>query len=140
RPSADYIRVLRQQLPRDFPGTQFAFQPADIVSQILNFGLPSPIDVQIIGEDTKGNFEIAQRMVQRIRQIPGAADVHVQQALNQPVVFVDVDRTKAQEMGFTQANVASNTLVGLATSFQTAPSFWISPQGVNYSVVTQTPQ
>jgi multidrug efflux pump subunit AcrB len=86
------------------------------------------------------NFEIAQRMVKRIRQIPGAADVHVQQALDEPVVFVDVDRTKAQEMGFTQTAVANNTLVGLTTSFQTAPSFWISPQGVNYSVITQTPQ
>jgi multidrug efflux pump subunit AcrB len=140
RPSADYIRGLRLQLPREFPGTQFFFQPADIVGQILNFGLPSPIDVQIIGADMQGNFKIANRMVDRIRQIPGAADVHVQQALNEPVVFVDVDRTKAQEMGFTQASVASNTLVGLATSFQTAPSFWLSPQGVNYSVVTQTPQ
>jgi multidrug efflux pump subunit AcrB len=140
RPSADYVRALRDQLPREFPGTQFFFQPADIVGQILNFGLPSPIDVQIIGGDMKDNFDIANRMVQRIRQIPGSADVHVQQVLNQPVVFVDVDRTKAQEMGFTEASVASDTLVGLATSFQTAPSFWLSPQGVSYSVVTQTPQ
>jgi multidrug efflux pump subunit AcrB len=140
RPTADYIRILRRQLPKEFPGTQFYFQPADIISQILNFGLPSPIDVQIIGADMTGNFEIAQRMVRRIRQIPGAADVHVQQALDEPVVFVDVDRTKAREMGFTQTDVASNTLVGLTTSFQTAPSFWISPQGVNYSVITQTPQ
>jgi len=140
RPSVEYIRLLRQRLPKEFPGTQFFFQPADIVGQILNFGLPSPIDVQIIGADMQENFKIANRMVERIRQIPGAADVHVQQALNEPIVFVDVDRTKAQEMGFTQANVASDTLVGLATSFQTAPSFWLSPQGVNYSVVTQTPQ
>jgi len=140
RPSADYVRVLRYQLPREFPGTQFFFQPADIVGQILNFGLPSPIDVQIIGADMERNFDIGNRMVERIRQIPGAADVHVQQALNQPVVFVDVDRTKAQGMGFTQANVANDTLVGLATSFQTAHSFWLSPEGVNYSVVTQTPQ
>jgi len=140
RPTADYIRALRHQLPREFPGTQFSFQPADIVTQILNFGLPSPIDVQIIGADIKGDFAIANRMVERIRRIPGAADVHVQQALNEPVVYVDVDRIKAQEMGFTQATVANDTLVGLATSFQTAPSFWMSPQGVNYSVVTQTPQ
>jgi multidrug efflux pump subunit AcrB len=140
RPSADYIRVLRRQLPKEFPGTQFFFQPADIVSQILNFGLPSPIDVQIIGADMTRNFEIANRMVERIRRIPGAADVHVQQALNEPILFVDVDRTKAQEMGFTQTDVANNTLVGLTTSFQTAPSFWVSPEGVNYTVVTQTPQ
>jgi len=110
------------------------------VGQILNFGLPSPIDVQIIGDDMKGNFDVANQMVERIRQIPGAADVHVQQVLNQPVVFVDVDRTKAQEMGFTETTVANDTLVGVATSFQTAPSFWLSPQGVSYSVVTQTPQ
>jgi len=140
RPTADYIRALRRELPKDFPGTQFYFQPADIVSQILNFGLPSPIDVQIVGANMQENFEIAQRMVKRIRQIPGAADVHVQQALDEPVVFVDVDRIKAREMGFTQTDVASNTLVGLTNSFQTAPSFWISPQGVNYSVITQTPQ
>ncbi|HVN82007.1 MAG TPA: efflux RND transporter permease subunit [Terriglobia bacterium] len=139
-PTADYIRMLRRQLPKEFPGTQFSFQPADIVSQILNFGLPSPIDVQIVGANMTENFEVAQQMVERIRQIPGAADVHVQQALNEPVVYVDVDRTKAQGMGFTQTQVASNTLVALATSFQTAPSFWISPQGVNYSVITQTPQ
>ena len=140
RPSMDYVRLLRHRLPREFTGTQFFFQPADIVGQILNFGLPSPIDVQIVGADMEKNFEIANRMVERIRQIPGAADVHVQQALNEPMVFVDVDRTKSQQMGLTQANVASDTLVGLATSFQTAPSFWISPEGVNYSVVTQTPQ
>ena len=140
RPSEEYIRALRHLLPKEFPGTQFFFQPADIVGQILNFGLPSPIDVQLIGADMQKNLAIANQMVERIRRIPGAADVHVQQAMNEPVVFVDVDRTKAREMGFTQADVASDTLVGLTTSFQTAPSFWLSPQGVNYNVVTQTPQ
>ncbi len=140
RPSAEYIRQLRHLLPREFPGTQFFFQPADIVGQILNFGLPSPIDVQLIGADMRNNLAIAHQMVRRIRQVPGAVDVHVQQELNEPVVFVDVDRTKAREMGFTQAEVANDALVSLTTSFQTAPSFWLSPQGVNYSVVTQTPQ
>jgi multidrug efflux pump subunit AcrB len=96
--------------------------------------------VQIIGADMERNLTIANQMVERIRRIPGATDVHVQQVLNEPVVFVDVDRTKAREMGFTQADVANDALVGLTTSFQTAPSFWLSPQGVNYSVVTQTPQ
>ncbi len=86
------------------------------------------------------NYKIANEMVSRIRQIPGAADVHIQQALDEPLVRVDVDRTKAQQMGFTQANVAGDALVALTTSFQTAPSFWLSPQGVSYSVVTQTPQ
>ena len=140
RPSLEYIRDLRRNLPKQFPGTQFFFQPADIVGQILNFGLPSPIDIQLVGADMAGNYNIANEMVARIRQIPGTADVHIQQALDQPLVKVDVDRTKAQEMGFTQANVAGDALVALTTSFQTAPSFWLSPQGVSYSVVTQTPQ
>lgn len=140
RPSPQYIRALRHKLPKQFPGTQFFFQPADIVGQILNFGLPSAIDIQIVGPETAKNYEIANRMLERIRQIPGAADVHIQQALDEPVVRVDVNRTKARQMGLTQANVASNALVALTTSFQTAPSFWLSPQGVSYSVVTQTPQ
>jgi multidrug efflux pump subunit AcrB len=140
RPSPEYIRELRRTLPRKFPGTQFYFQPADIVGQILNFGLPSPIDIQLVGADMAGNYKVANEMVSRIRQIPGAVDVHIQQALNEPTVRVDVDRTKAQEMGFTQANIANNALVALTSSFQTAPSCWLSPQGVSYSVVTQTPQ
>jgi multidrug efflux pump subunit AcrB len=140
RPSPQYIRALRRKLPNEFPGTQFFFQPADIVGQILNFGLPSAIDIQIVGPQTAENYQVANEMVARIRQIPGAADVHIQQALDEPVVKVDVNRTKAQQMGLTQANVASNALVALTTSFQNAPSFWLSPQGVSYSVVTQTPQ
>jgi CzcA family heavy metal efflux pump len=140
RPSPDYVRVLRRKLPREFPGTEFFFQPADIVGQILNFGLPSPIDVQLSGADLDANFQIANRMVDQIKQIPGAADVHLEQANNQPMVMVNVDRTKAEQMGFTQTTVAQNALVGLANSFQTAPSFWVSPQGVNYTVTTQTPQ
>ncbi len=140
RPSPEYIKKLRHKLPKEFPGTQFFFQPADIVGQILNFGLPSPIDVQIIGADMAGNYKVANEMVERIHQIPGATDVHIQQALDEPLMKVDVDRTKARELGFTQANVANDALVALTNSFQTAPSFWLSPQGVSYSVVTQTPQ
>lgn len=140
RPSPGYVRDLRRKLPRQFPGTQFFFQPADIVGQILNFGLPSPIDIQLVGMDMAGNYKVANEMASRIRRIPGAADVHIQQALDEPIVNVDVDRTKAQQMGFTQADVASNALVALTTSFQTAPNFWLSPQGVSYSVITQTPQ
>jgi multidrug efflux pump subunit AcrB len=140
RPSPEYIRELRRKLPKEFPGTQFFFQPADIVGQILNFGLPSPIDIQLVGADMAGNYKIANEMVARIRQIPGAVDVHIQQALDEPRVRVDVDRTKAQQMGLTQANIANDALVALTTSFQTAPSFWLSPQGVSYSVITQTPQ
>jgi len=140
RPSPEYIRDLRKTLPKQFPGVQFFFQPADIVGQILNFGLPSPIDIQLIGMDMTGNYKVANDMVSRIRQIPGATDVHIQQALDEPIVKVDVDRTKAQQMGFTQAQIAGDALVALTSSFQTAPSFWLSPQGVSYSVVTQTPQ
>ncbi|MFZ1140852.1 MAG: efflux RND transporter permease subunit [Candidatus Sulfotelmatobacter sp.] len=140
RPSPEYIRDLRRTLPKEFPGTQFFFQPADIVGQILNFGLPSPVDIQLVGADMAGNYKVANQMVSRIRQISGAADVHIQQALDEPMVRVDVDRTKAQQMGFTQASVANDALVALTTSFQTAPSFWLSPQGVSYSVITQTPQ
>jgi multidrug efflux pump subunit AcrB len=140
RPSPEYIRDLRRKLPKEFPGTQFFFQPADIVGQILNFGLPSPIDIQLVGMDMAGNYKVANEMVSRIRQIPGAADVHIQQALDEPIVNVDVDRTKAQQMGFTQSDVANNAIVALTTSFQTAPNFWLSPQGVSYSVITQTPQ
>ncbi|MGA8149830.1 MAG: efflux RND transporter permease subunit [Terriglobales bacterium] len=140
RPSPEYIRDLRRTLPKQFPGTQFFFQPADIVGQILNFGLPSPIDIQLVGADMAGDYKLANEMVSRIRQISGAVDVHIQQALDEPMVRVDVDRTKAQQMGFTQSNVANDALVALTTSFQTAPSFWLSPQGVSYSVITQTPQ
>jgi len=140
RPSLQCIRDLRRKLPKDFPGTEFFFQPADIVGQILNFGLPSPIDIQIVGMDMEGNYKVANDMVPRIRQIPGAADVHIQQVLNEPIVRLDVDRTKAQQMGFTQAVIANDAQVALTTSFQTAPSFWLSPQGVSYSVITQTPQ
>jgi len=106
RPSPEYIRSLRKTLPKQFPGVQFFFQPADIVGQILNFGLPSPIDIQLIGMDMAGNYRVANEMVSHIRQIPGAADVHIQQALDEPIVNVEVDRTKAQQMGFTQAQVA----------------------------------
>ena len=140
RPTADYIRVLRRGLPREFPGTDFFFQPADIVSQILNFGLPSPIDIQLVGPNQRANYELLRRMLPRIRQIPGAADVHIHQLMDLPRFEVDVDRTKAESMGFTQRDVASNTLVALTDSFQTAPNFWVSPQGVNYNVATQTPQ
>jgi multidrug efflux pump subunit AcrB len=140
RPSADYVKILRKQLPGQYPGIQFFFQPADIVSQILNFGLPSPIDVQLEGPNFEENFKMASAMMERIRQIPGAADVHIQQALDQPTLEIDVDRTKAEQLGFTELDVANEALVGLTSSFQTAPNFWLSPQGVSYNVATQTTQ
>ena len=137
---ADYIRSLRRSLPREFPGVDFAFQPADIVSQVLNFGLPAPIDVQLTGPDVQKNYELARTLLPHLKRIPGAADVRIQQAYDQPQLDLTVDRTKAEQVGMTESVVASNTLVSLANSFQTAPNFWVSPQGVSYSVSTQTPQ
>ncbi len=139
-PVAGYVKALRKRLPTEYAGTQFFFQPADIVSQILNFGLPSPIDVQILGPAFTENFAIASQMMDRIRQVPGAADVHIQQALDQPTLEINVDRTKAQQLGFTEQDVSNEALVGLTNSFQTSPNYWLSPQGVSYSVATQTPQ
>jgi multidrug efflux pump subunit AcrB len=140
-PSADYARTLRRTLTQEFPSTTFMFLPADIVSQTLNFGLPSPIDVQIVGNDVAANRAVADGLLQKIRAIPGAVDVRIQQAYDYPKLQVDVDRTKAQQLGLTQLNVASDMLVSLSGSFQTSPSFWIDPNtGTQYSVVAQTPQ
>jgi multidrug efflux pump subunit AcrB len=140
-PSADYARTLRRTLTQEFPSTTFMFLPADIVSQTLNFGLPSPIDVQIVGNNVAANRAVADGLLQKIRAIPGAVDVRIQQAYDYPKLQVDVDRTKAQQLGLTQLNVASDMLVSLSGSFQTSPSFWIDPNtGTQYSVVAQTPQ
>jgi multidrug efflux pump subunit AcrB len=139
-PTENYIRDLRKTLPGEFPGSAFYFQPADIVSQILNFGLPSPIDVQLVGPNFTDNFEVARKMLPRIQEVGGAVDVHIQQALDLPKLHVEVDRTRAESIGFTQQDVANNALVALTTSFQTAPNFWVSPQGVPYVVATLTPQ
>lgn len=140
RPTANYIKMLRQSLPREFPGAEFFFQPADIVSQILNFGLPAPIDIQLIGANITANYAIAKQMVERIKRIPGAVDTYIYQVFDQPKIEVNVDRTKALEIGFTQRDVANNVMVALTSSFQTAPNFWLSPQGVSYFVSTQTSQ
>jgi CzcA family heavy metal efflux pump len=141
RPTADYIHDLRLRLPEEFPGVEFSFLPADIVSQILNFGLPAPIDVQVVGYNLPANREFADTLLQRMRQIPGAVDLHVQQPFDAPYLNIDVDRTKAQQVGFTQRDVATNLLVSLSGSFQTTPEFWLNPKsGVSYSIATQTPQ
>ncbi len=137
---ADYVREMRRTLPREFPGTEFYFQPADIVSQVLNFGLPAPIDIQLAGSDVKENFALSRELLPRLKAIPGAVDVHIQQAYDQPTLDIDVDRVKAQQVGMTELTVSNNALVSLANSFQTAPNFWVSPQGVTYQIATQTPQ
>jgi multidrug efflux pump subunit AcrB len=141
RPTEEYIHDLRLRLPQEFPGVTFSFLPADIVSQILNFGLPAPIDVQIAGYNVTGNRDFAGRLLTRLRQIPGIVDLHIQQPFDQPYLNIDVDRTKAQQVGFTQRDVANNLLISLSGSFQTTPEFWLDPNtGVSYSIAAQTPQ
>jgi multidrug efflux pump subunit AcrB len=138
---ADYQRALRSKLSATYPDAQFAFLPADIVSQILNFGLPAPLDVQVSGADVVRNQAYAQSLLKKMLTIPGAVDLHIQQPYDYPQLNVDVDRSKAQLLGLTQQNVASNMLVSLSGSFQTSPSFWIDPKtGTQYNVVSQTPQ
>jgi multidrug efflux pump subunit AcrB len=132
---------LRRELAEEFPSVTFAFLPADIVSQTLNFGLPSPVDVQISGRDNEADRAYADELLQKFRTVPGAVDFRIQQAYDYPKFQVDVDRTKAQELGLTQQNVAANLLVSLSGSFQTSPSFWTDPSsGTMYNVATQTPQ
>jgi CzcA family heavy metal efflux pump len=137
----DYARTLRKTLPREYPGVTFFFQAADMVNQVLNLGLPAPIDVQVAGQNRVGNFEAAQRLAAQIERIPGAADVRVQQVMNSPEMRFNVDRTKAQQMGLSQRDVASDLLVSLSSSGQTAPNFWLNPaNGVQYNVTVMTPQ
>jgi multidrug efflux pump subunit AcrB len=137
----DYQRELRKRLAASFPSTQFQFLPADIVSQILNFGLPSPLDVQVVGPNVDANREFAKSLLRKLTGIAGAVDLHIQQPYDYPQINVDVDRTKAEFLGLTQQNVASNMLISLSGSFQTTPSFWIDPNtGTQYNVVAQTPQ
>lgn len=141
RPTDEYIRKLRAQLPQQYPGVSFYFLPADIISQILNFGAPAPIDVQISGPDREGNHKFATNLLRQLQGIPGAVDLRVHQLFDQPRIQLDVDRMKALDSGITELDVASSMLVSLSGSFQTTPQFWLDPKtGVSYSVVTQTPQ
>jgi multidrug efflux pump subunit AcrB len=141
RPTEEYIHDLRLKLTKSFPGVLFYFPPADIVSQILNFGLPAPIDIQIVGRDVEANHQFANSLMTQLRSVTGIADLRVQQPFNQPKLHIDVDRTKALQTGSTQKDIAGNLLVSLSGSFQTAPSFWLDPNtGVTYSVATQAPQ
>jgi multidrug efflux pump subunit AcrB len=140
-PTADYVSLLRNKLNALYPSTTFAFLPADISSQILNFGVPSPIDIQVSGPHVEANRQYANELLQKIRAIPGAVDVRIQQAFDYPQLNVDVDRSNAQLQGLTQNDVASNLLISLSGSFQTSPSFWMDPAtGTQYNVTTQTPQ
>jgi multidrug efflux pump subunit AcrB len=141
KPTAQYVKILRERLKDDFPGVSFAFLPADIVSQILNFGMPAPIDIQVVGFNRKANQQYAAAILSRIKKVPGLADVRIQQAFNQPELHVNVNRTRARELGVTQRDVATNMLVSLSGSLQTAPGFWVNPSNnVSYPLVVQVPQ
>jgi multidrug efflux pump subunit AcrB len=141
RPTAEHVQALREQLPRLFPGMTFAFLPADIVSQILNFGAPAPIDLQVRGANLGANFAYANKLLSRIRRIPGIADARIQQSPSAPTFNVDVDRTRAQYVGLTERDVTNSLVVNLAGSSQVAPTYYLNPDnGVSYSIVMQTPQ
>ncbi|MDE2602979.1 MAG: efflux RND transporter permease subunit [Bradyrhizobium sp.] len=141
RPTADYVQALREQLPRAFPGMTFAFLPADIVSQILNFGAPAPLDLQVRGANLSANFAYANKLLSRIRRIPGIADARIQQSPNNPSFNIDVDRTRAQYVGLTERDVTNSLVVNLAGSSQVAPTYYLNPDnGVSYSIVMQAPQ
>ena len=140
-PTAEYVKQLRVNLAKDFPGVTFAFLPSDMVSQILNFGLPAPIDIQVIGNDLEGNRIWADQLLEKVRHVPGTTDLRVQQPFDNPFLHLRVERTKAQELGLSAHDIAQNLLVSLSGSFQTSPTFWVDPRnGVSYSIATQTPQ
>jgi multidrug efflux pump subunit AcrB len=140
-PTEDYVTALRRELPKRFPGVEFFFQPADIVTQILNFGLPAAIDVQFLGNNVSGNARIAAELAQKMRQIPGLVDARVHQRLDTPAVALQMDRTRMQQMGISAQNVGQNVLITLAGSSQTQPAFWLNPvNGIVYQVQIQAPQ
>ncbi len=140
KPTTQYVHILREKLHRDFPDMEFFFAAPDIVSQILNFGIPAPIDIQVTGRDPKG-YDIANQIKQRVAEIPGAADVHVHQVVHGPDLRVNVDRTRAEQIGLSQNDVARTMLISLSSSGQASPNFWLNFQnGVNYQVAVQTPQ
>jgi multidrug efflux pump subunit AcrB len=140
-PTEPYVDHLREVLARQYPGVTFNVLPVDIVTQILNFGLSSPIDIQIVGQNLYGNRALAERMLDEVRHVPGAVDARIQQPFDLPNMTVNVDRTRAAAVGLSQANVAQSILVALSGSFQTSPSFYLDPRnGVSYNVATQSPQ
>jgi multidrug efflux pump subunit AcrB len=140
-PTDTYVQRLRAKLANQFPGTTFYTLPVDMVTQILNFGLPAPIDIQVVGNNLQGNREFVDRLLRDISYVPGTADLHIQQPLNSPHFVVEVNRSKAQDIGLTQRDVAGSLLVSTSGSFQTSPTYWLDPRnGVSYSIAAQTPQ
>jgi multidrug efflux pump subunit AcrB len=141
RPTKEYVRELRMKLGHDFPGVTFYELPVDIVTQILNFGLPAPLDIQVVGRDLTANRLFAESLINKLKFVPGAVDLRIQQPFNYPKFHVEVDRTKTNQVGFTQKDVANNLLISLSGSSQTTPTFWLDPRtGVSYNIATQTPQ
>ncbi|HEX4074509.1 MAG TPA: efflux RND transporter permease subunit [Candidatus Acidoferrales bacterium] len=141
RPTEEYVRELRTKLNQDFPGVQFYDLPTDMVSNILNFGLPAPIDVQIAGRDLLADRQFADNLLNELKVVPGIVDLRIQQMFNEPRLHIQVDRTKAKEVGFNAADIAQSLLISLSGSFQTQPTFWLDPRnGVSYNITTQTPE
>lgn len=141
RPTAEYVKHLREVLPREFPGVTFSFLPADIVSQILNFGAPAPIDLQIRGPNIDANFVYAKSLLRKIREVPGVADVRIQQSQRYPTLAIEMDRSRAQQLGVTARDVTNSMVISLAGSSQVSPTFWLNPaNGVSYPIVAQVPQ
>jgi multidrug efflux pump subunit AcrB len=141
RPTEEYVARLRQELPRRFPACTFYFEPADITGQILNFGLPAPLDVQVVGVNRQANLEVARELRRDIAAVPGVADAHIHQITDGPDLRLDVDRIKASEVGLTQADVANSTLVALSSTTQVSPTFWVNPDNhVSYRLAVQTPE
>jgi multidrug efflux pump subunit AcrB len=141
KPTADYVARLRDKLPRRFPGMTFSFLPADIVSQILNFGAPAPIDLQVRGNDLGADYAFANKLLAQVRHVTGVADVRIQQSAALPTLDVDIDRTRAQYTGVTAADVTNSLVVNLASSLQVAPTYWLNEKnGVTYPIALQTPQ
>ncbi|HVT98068.1 MAG TPA: efflux RND transporter permease subunit, partial [Acidobacteriaceae bacterium] len=141
RPTEEYVARLREELPRRFPGTEFYTLPVDMVTQILNFGLPAPIDIQIVGHNQQANFVFAEHLLNQVKYVPGAADMHIQQSFDNPSLTVNVNRSMAQSAGYAQRDVMQSLLVASSGSFQTSPTFYLDPQnGVEYSIAAQAPQ
>src|ERR1700740_1278027 len=139
--TAKYIHDLRISLPKQFPGATFSFLPSDMISQILNFGLPAPIDIQVMGNDIEGNQKYADSLIDQIRYVPGIADPRIQQPFDEPYMHLWIDRTKAQQIGYNAQAIAQNVLISLGGSFQTSPTYWLDPKNrVSYDISTQTPQ
>ncbi len=139
--TAKYIHDLRISLAKEFPGVTFSFLPSDMVTQILNFGLPAPIDIQVVGNNLEGNQQYANALLEQVKFVPGIADARIQQPFDEPYLHLTVDRTKAQQVGFNASSIAQNVLISLGGSFQTSPTFWVDPKNrVSYQIATQTPQ